>query len=65
MDFVDSTGHGGSSTTGNVARNLLKIEPNCNIICDEIMNTHNRAVAKEFGSILEQIISIVSSDKKI
>lgn len=64
-DFVDGTGHGGSSTTGNVARNLLKIEQNCNIICDEIMNTHNRAIAKEYGSKLAQIISIVSSDKKV
>ncbi len=51
-DFVDGTGHGGSSTTGNCARNLLKIEQNQNIICDEICNTHGRSVAKEYGKKL-------------
>jgi hypothetical protein len=64
-DFSDSSGQGGSTTTGNVARNLLYNEKNRKLITDYISNKHARMLAERYGFLLSNIIRAMSSSQKI
>ena len=64
-DFVDSTGQGGSTTTGNCARALLFVEKNRDIITGEILNQELREKCRHYGQKLSDIIRTVSSGRKI
>lgn len=64
-DFPDSTGQGGNTTTGNVARKLLHECENRKIIESVIDNDIDRKIAEEYGSSLSTILRAMSSGEKI
>ena len=64
-DFVDSSGQGGTTTTGNVARALLFEKQKRDIITNLIRNQSDREITEQFGYLLSTILRDISSDKTI
>ena len=64
-DYADSTGQGGSTTTGNVARRLLFKSENRRIITDLIQSVSDREVAERIAVLLSTILRALSSDRKV
>ena len=58
---MDSTGNGGTSTTGNTVRKILRDNELRSIFTSGITNSSDRAVAETFGSMLSKILRIMSS----
>lgn len=64
-NFIDSTGQGGNTTTGNIARRLLYSEVNRKLITDQILDESLRLVSIKFGEDLSVILRVMSTGSKI
>ena len=63
-DLPDSAGKGGTTTDGNIVRDLLHNAVNRSIIVNEVPE-HNRDIMTCFGQYLPVILRVLSSKKKV
>ena len=64
-DIPDSTGHGGTTTTGNTVRKIIHSKSLRDVFTDGINNTDDRAAAVKFGNLLSQLIRVMSSSSEV
>ena len=63
-DYPDAAGKGGTTTNGNVARSLLHVKENHDIIVNELPE-EDRETFQRFGQYLSVIIRVLSSKRRI
>ena len=64
-DIPDSTGHGGTTTTGNTVRKIISKVHLREVFTKDISNNEDREAAERFGHLLSRLLRVMSSGSPV